>query len=304
MRVKFTLVLVVLSILTIAVGQVVASTVIALTNNSSVEWFDASGALVGSRALNTGAASGSNLVAMTLADYDTSNAGLELVVIRDDSGTTTQVIEVYSDPTVGSGALSPLGTTTINLTSTQTPRSIDIVDISPTNPGMEIVVLRAGTTLSYHDVPDEYGTTEARLEYQTIGKVGTTSYSRVAIAVGELYSDNSVMEIIAARDGSTWSDRYEYQGANDRVGAGYSMDDITWALEIADGGVMALSRPDLTTGVQEIYYRPYSGGTTLGDIVLDRTLSTTSTLVDFAVIPEPATIAILSFGSVFLWRRK
>ena len=89
MKVKVTLVLTVLLILAVTVGQVGASTVLALTDNSSVEWFDASGTLMGSRALNTGAVSGSNLVAMTLADYDTSNAGLELVVIRDDSGSHT-----------------------------------------------------------------------------------------------------------------------------------------------------------------------------------------------------------------------
>ena len=78
-----------------------AAVYMSLTDDKRIEFFDASGTLLGDAGINL-PVSGSDFNDIAVGDVDASNPGLELVVLRDN------VVDIFTMPTPGGPAVNRL----------------------------------------------------------------------------------------------------------------------------------------------------------------------------------------------------
>lgn len=279
----------------VAASPVRAGTYIALTDGGTLEYFDAEGQFTGSRTLATGASSTSDLIGMSYADVLSSNADRELVVLRSDNN-----IEIYSDPTVGSGDMQVLQSNTLNMYAAERDAlSIDVGNVDVGNAGLEMVVQtssNSGRFLHTYSLPGQDGAILNRLGYSQLSG-NYQSYGH--IAVGEVWNATDGSEILAGGINVNFGDFFDYVAdtySNPDLGSYSQGNGTATAAKVFDDRIYSL-----LTDQNRLLVAEFDGSSApVLNRSLDTDLDSSSTLVDFVIVPEPATLGLLGVGSVLL----
>ncbi len=276
--------------------------------NDQVVVYDAAGNITAVRSL-TGGPNTSSRIRIAYGDVLSTNPGNELIVLRQDN----RSVEVYGDPLVGSGDLARLGFGAFQFAGNRNPASIDVAEITGSHAGLEIVSVTVEQSLIYTYTSVPASGTYNRVGWSDIATASAHDESSggdlVALAVGDINPGNPGLEFVTIAENG-WIEAFI---ANAGVNGGSSSrfafgNDNAASLAIkvgGDGSIYTLA-PSANPGSDDrsVLRRFTFDGTSSivpqSSLLLGAAGLGNPVLVDFVIVPEPATLGFLMGGGCFL----
>lgn len=277
-------------------------------SNDQVVVYNALGNITAVRSL-TGGPNTSSRIRIAYGDVLSTNPGNELIVLRQDN----RSVEFYADPLVGSGDLVRLGFGAFQFAGNRNPASIDVAEISGANAGLEIVSVTVEQSFIYTYTTVPVSGTYNRVGWSDISAASAHDESNggdlVALAAGDINPGNPGLEYVTIAENG-WIEAYI---ANAGVNGGSSSrfafgndNAASFAIKVGgDGSIYTLAPSANPSSDDRSVLRRFTFDGTSSIVPQNSWQLGTAglgnpVLVDFVIVPEPATLGLLMGSGCFL----